>query len=442
MNRESRHPRWLWSALLLLLLVPGAARAQASFQIGFAKENVDWGSKLTMGGYGVYFGLPSATRQNGEGLHDSLYASAVAIRGTGPSTLVIVALDSVGMGSASIARIRSKVASQLPGQPVKLIVTASHSHQAPDTMGIWGALPFFTGRNGSYMKHIEQQTANAVVKAIQSAVPAYLSYAITSKPNSSTTKATAPERKDDAVTVVVARTPAGQLLGTLTQWSAHPTILGANNNTLSSDFVGTFRYFMEQQYGGVHVYVNGAMADEYVAGGDGLWTDPFPLGKRDPQVTDGYERVAAVGRDLFVRVSQVLPAAQPLTSNAVGHSEASFPITNTNLLFQQVSDWNIIEKDISNNKAQTEMSWFRIGGLQGFTVPGEMSAAGTRLLRAELVSRGAEATLVIGMADDWLGYMMMPDEYDTDRYSYNRTLSPDRSAGQTIVNQAKALPVR
>src|SRR5260370_27275687 len=66
-------------------------------------------------------------------VHDDLYARCLAIQ-PGKTPLVICGVDSIGLFWEDAARIRQAVKGDL-------VVAALHDHEAPDTMGLWGASP-------------------------------------------------------------------------------------------------------------------------------------------------------------------------------------------------------------------------------------------------------------------------------------------------------------
>ncbi len=411
-----------------------ATHAETSFSVGFGRRDLSTRRKLTMGGYGTYVGLPSATRQSGEGVHDPLYADAMAVITVQGNGVVLVSIDAVGLAAPTIARIRERTATELGDAAASLtfLVAATHTHHSPDTMGLWGALPFFTGRDARYMQRLEERAAEAIIEAVVSAEPAALLLAGGSKPNSSSEEPD-PALVDDAFLTLIALRSDGSMLGTLTQWAAHPTELGANNNALSADFVGAYRRYMETTYPGSHMYLNGALGDLYATGPKQPISDPFPEGDRDPDVGEGYGKMAAVGYDLFARVSAAITSATPLTGSDIEVREQLIQIPIRNWIFELAVSLRLIETRIENGAAASPIAWFRIGQLQGVTVPGELFAGGAQTLRAMLVDNGSSAQLLVGMGQDWLGYIMSEAEYDDDEYQYQRLLSPSREAQAVLL---------
>jgi hypothetical protein len=157
--------------------------------------------------------------------------------------------------------------------PSQILVDSDHSHGGPDTAGVWGGVPT------SYLKLIHDQTVKAIVEAWKSMRPATLSYGVAhagvnGEANyppqecidaGTCDKATNPDwiltndfaddpanqTMDDEVRVLQARDPdTGAVLDTYTNFSAHPTVLGAGNRLVTGDYPGRLSLMLARTYGG------------------------------------------------------------------------------------------------------------------------------------------------------------------------------------------------
>jgi hypothetical protein len=409
--------------------VQAASNAAALFEVGFAEGDVTPSRKLTLGGYGTYtiFGKPP--RRSEGGAHDPLRVTAFAVRGGDGKGVVFVAVDAVGLSSESVKRIRTKV-----GAPptTAIFVSASHSHSTPDTMGLWGALPL-SGRDGRYMEELEGKAARVAMGALAALTPATLYVATGRLPNNST----GTSAQEDGFTVVEARATDGRLLGTWTQWEAHPTLLSQDNNAFSADYVGAFRRYMEAALpGAVHGYVNGAIGGVYAPEGPARRPDPFPAGHRDPDVLDEYDRMAEVGGSLADSVLASLSVSVPLATPVVEFARKDVAVDIDNWRFVAAKRAGVIETSLN---ADREIDWFRLGELEGATLPGEFFPSSASAIRNLLAGHGARFTTLVGMGNEWLGYLMTPEEYDDRNNGYYRDLSPSREAGRRLLDGYRAL---
>ncbi len=397
--------------------------AMALVKVGFASIDISTTKSVPMGGYGVHIGLPSSARLS-TGIHDPLQANAIAFEGEFQKGVIIVSLDSVGISRASSLRIREQINNILPETKATVILSATHSHQTPDTMGLWGALPFFTGRNAAYMDMFENNAAAAALKAWERRIPATLSHGIGNYKNT-TTKATEKESQNDQISAFVVRDFNGAVLGTLSQWSAHPSTLPEKNTVLSADFVGTYRYFMSQKIPGTHVYVNGAIGNVYPTELTERIPDPFTAGQRSPGMEDYYDKVAAIGSQLANATMAALNSATPLSSELFGSKSTREIFQLENKLFKWASQLNLVEiKPTREGNLETEIALLNLGGIAAVTIPGEIFPNAAYALARKLKNQDPNIhPFYIGIGNDWLGYIMTSADQKNPDFSYNASLS-------------------
>jgi hypothetical protein len=430
------------------LASPFTARADAGVKAGFAQVDVSTETSLTMGGYGVHVGFGGGVTRRSDGVHDPLLASAVAFEGADGRGVAIVSLDAVGVSPLTARRVRERVAARVPTDKVFVSVTATHSHHTPDTMGLWGALPFSSGRDANYMEVLEAAAAAALARAWESRVEAVVAYGVSRYANSSSAEPRTDQRNDQFVTIL-ARDTSGEVLGTFTQWSAHPTILPESNRALSADFVGSYRAFLGRRFPGVHVYANGVIGGVYPAETQRREPDPFPQGRKDPALTDIYDRVAATGLELAEVAAQALDDARPLPDAHFSGASRTFSFPLVNKLFAWASGLGLIETRVGpSNSLTSEISLVSLGGLTLVGVPGEIFPTAAEELAEELavlpgggrVPKFPEAKpLYLGIANDWIGYIMSRSDLANSGLAYNRALSPGAKALPRMREALRAL---
>src|SRR5690606_11080339 len=88
------------------------------------------------------------------GAGDGLWARAITLR-QGESTLALVAIDTVGYFNTDVLAVREMLADA--GLEVDyLIIHATHNHEGPDTMGLWGADLFTSGYDPGYRQQVRE----------------------------------------------------------------------------------------------------------------------------------------------------------------------------------------------------------------------------------------------------------------------------------------------
>lgn len=418
-----------YAYLILLLLFAGIASAQTYYHIGFAERDITPNKPVVMAGFGTYV-WKMRPRMSDLGIHDPIKTNAICISHQNDSPLVISSVDVIGLSAISIDRIRAQ-AEQALGQ-ANMIVAATHNHQSPDTFGLWGPLPK-TGRDLDYMKFMEQQVAKTIINACQKRQPAALKVAKTELNNTRFVF----KAHDAKITSLQATALGGEVLGTLTQWSSSPSVLSKHNNTISADYIGAYRHFLNQRLTGTHVYVNGALGNVHGRPRPKQFADPFATGAQDPDIAKRYIKSANLG---YVLAEEVLKALKHSQENIIVapiiFKEKSFSMPLKSRFIRYLSELEIIENNIDNNTVNSRFVWLKLGQLQMVTVPGEMFPEGTFALRQQLASLAhAEHTMVIGLAQDWLGYFVPEDKYNDLDYFYYRLLSPHKNASP-LMHQA------
>src|SRR5262245_22868065 len=88
------------------------------------------------------------------GVDQDLTVRALALR-FDDQTAVLVVCDLIGLALPDIEDIRGRVAA-FGIDPQSLIVACTHTHSAPDTLGLWGPVPTTSGVDPVYLESVKQ----------------------------------------------------------------------------------------------------------------------------------------------------------------------------------------------------------------------------------------------------------------------------------------------
>ena len=148
--------------LVVLVAAFGSASwgAAAELRAGFGETDVTpslAGKPVYLAGFGHN---RKATR-----IHDPLMARALVLQHQ-DTKLAIVSVDVVGLFHDYVLRVRER----LPGFTY-VLVSSTHNHEGPDTLGLWGPLPLVSGSNPDYMKELEEKIVQAVRAADAALTP-------------------------------------------------------------------------------------------------------------------------------------------------------------------------------------------------------------------------------------------------------------------------------
>lgn len=419
------------AALSLLMCSKGFA---AELKAGFSSIDISTRQTLPMGGYGTFF--LKTPRLNTAGIHDPLVAGAVLLETAAGKMAALVSVDAVGLSGTQISRIEKQLRETIDPH-LHLIVSASHTHHSPDTLGLWGNLPR-SGRNADYSRQIETAIVQAVRDAYATRVPVKVTQRLGRHANNSTASADPRNIHDGFVSLTFRTVDNGQVLGTLTQWAGHPTVLGMENNALSADYIGAFRESLARRLGRVpHLYFNGAIGKVYPlipsADADDVVDDLFPSGDRDPDVKDGYRLVATVG---FRLAEAVLNETEVPLQEAHGfdalqtcHVKVEFPVENR--LFKLASNLRVVETPIRRGKIHSRISALQLGQIQFVSIPGEVFPKVVGRVPSEAWQ--GRIPFFIALGQDWLGYFVDEEDYSKADLKYWTDLSVHPQAARLLV---------
>jgi len=182
-----------------------------------------------------------------QGVHDPLWARALAFRNNGV-TLVVVSIDSIGLTHDRYLAIRERLRRVLP-ESSHVSFAATHTHNAPDTIGLWSYGVLMDNRlDESYIELIQDRSYEVVLEAIEDLRPArtLLGQARVPKENFSH-DARPPEVVDHALPVAWFQDArSGETIATLASWGMHPEGFGETFPLISSDYIHYFREAMEK----------------------------------------------------------------------------------------------------------------------------------------------------------------------------------------------------
>ncbi len=199
-------------------------------------------------GNGHFDGVWMAGFGNGRGaigVHDPLYTSVIALR-QNDLTLALVSIDCVGYFKGEMDLTRALVAD---ADIDYVVISATHSHEARDTAGLWGVETGSTGLDPAFMQRIREQSAVALRAAVAGLEPANVQYATfrTRDMEGGMPRYEGDNRDpiivDDEVRIMrfLRAGSTTDTIATLVNWAAHPEYSGARNRLLSSDYAHALR---------------------------------------------------------------------------------------------------------------------------------------------------------------------------------------------------------
>jgi hypothetical protein len=392
------------------------------------------------------------------GVHDDLFARALVLE-TDRLRVGIVSVDWVGLLYDRADAIRD--AAWVAGLGLnQLIVSSTHNHEGPDTMGLWGA-GAETGVDKDYLAWAEERILEALVEAADNTVPVRL-VAGSGKTDGLTRDSRRPEVIDESVVALrFDRTDSSGPVAVVVHWSNHPEVLDGDNQLITADFPGYLVAALEAaEPGAVGIYWQGII---------GGLLNPLGVEVKDEQGNvlphKSFEKAERIGELVAEAALSALERGEDVTAGGrLVLRTRPFLVPIDNFELELAAQSGIIERTIFDEQGRprpmsdmgsfepylmTEVSVLDIGEVQVATVPGELypelalvgpggetfyedpqdpgaDYPGTPCSPPIYLSmRSTPYRMVLGLANDEVGYIIPKCQFDRrPPYTYGRDDPP------------------
>lgn len=381
--------------------------------------------------------------------NDRLWARGLVIDGRG-GRIALVALDLIGYFNNQVDIVREMVGDDID----YLIVHSSHSHEGPDTLGIWGPDEFTTGVDQGYLDFVNDAIADCVIDAGNNMQPARIKSSTISTEGLSL--GIRPEddgfgvgdqkvlEGDDilspdtngrivdpnlVVLQFTERKKNKNVIATLVNFASHPEALWSENTLLTSDFPHYVRERLEQEYGGTAIWVSGALGvlqgpDRVDVSEDGI--NPVPRRSFQFAEVHGTQLAERAISSISKKPGHPAPVIAWARQNPV-------PVPLQNAFFRFFFAIGVLgngrtlytdgEPDASvgfpfpapipqalGEDLQTEVGAARIGDAGLIVVPTELDPQIGMQYRAAMTS--VRDKVIVGLGNDQIGYQVLKEKFD------------------------------
>ncbi len=328
-----------------------------------------------------------------QSIHDDLWARALALR-NGDTCVVLIALDLIGLGREHCQAVEASVR-EAYGADVDVLVSSSHTHFGPDTIGFWGPSPEESGVDPDYMAWLKLTIARTALTALQAESTSVQVRTASRLATGVAKNARDPEILDEEVTCVQFVDEHGTTDATLVIYPCHPEVLEPTDTVISSDYVHALRETIEEATGAPALFMPGALG--------GMMTPAMPDRTHDSARSMGVH----IARTALDALSKAPAGPDPMT-----YQRQTFAIPMENPLFLAALAAGLLSNQaIENGVIMTEAGLLRIGGAWLAAVPGELLPKLGLSIKKMLLDAGADIAGVIGLANDELGYILPPEDF-------------------------------
>jgi hypothetical protein len=327
------------------------------------------------------------------GKADDYWARAIVLE-SGKTKIAIVALDVIGYYSKTtyygLEEVKKLVSPKLGISDI--LLTSTHNHEAPDTIGAWGANPLSDGKYPKYLRFIDRQIAKAITEAATSTQPAKMKLGRTDPQESASiagmqtrTGGRPPKFFDEELRVMQFVGTAGKMrdktISTIVQWNTHPESMEDKNTLMTSDFPHAVRDTVEKKYGGACLYISGDIGAAEIIGDTNNKNDDravfdgkeFPLVENSKRPKFMIERTYAIGRDIAKAAIFAIEKGEWSAVAKIDLKKAELKVPMDNKAYTFLGEKGVLDTPPGGMKeVQTWVYAITLGDAQIITTPGEL----------------------------------------------------------------------
>ena len=317
--------------------------------------------------------------------------------------------------------VRERVARQTPLTANEILFNASHTHSGPGAFGPGFASKAFNGTYDPQMPDILATIfTQVIVKAYEALEPSKVAHGGVDVPQYITNRSRQDGPVDSELSYMLVEQDDGDRCFVVS-YSAHPTILGADNMEFSGDYPGYLMRSLRERSGAEAIYLGGALGS---------------MSHRAPEAADPFQRCDAMGTALAERVLASAEGTQSF-QDKVDVASVGVGIELPPFQVRLNKSWRI-SKLLPPLLGVDNDGWMhavRIGDVVLVGTPADYCGE----LSVQLKSWAADRSMdfwVLSFNGDYAGYIS-PDKYYYDKepdggYGYERGLmswiGPDQEA--------------
>ncbi len=350
------------------------------------------------------------------GVLDHCEARAVWLDAGGAGVLLI-GIDCVALDSSTIEEIRNELA-DIP-DCMCINVYSTHTHAGPDTLGLWGRIGF-NGKNAAYMNALKAAAAEAARDAADVRKPAELYYGKV-RTRDMYRDSRMPIVYDENLYQLRLQACDGGAGLRLLFYGAHAESLRGDNTLLSRDYPGRLCDNIHAATGDDAMFFPGAIGGLIMTR---LFVNDMPAG--------AVENMHVTGDKLFEYALSIGSKDERILKPGLRHAYCSFDVPLDNPVFLTYKLLGILNNKAVPGKSatgfcvQSELSMIMLDDVALLLIPGEIfpelvsgeaygnsnpAGVNPRPLKDIAGEYGIDELLIIGLANDELGYIIPPSDF-------------------------------
>ena len=409
--------RSLIVVLILLFLVGSGASVALGGPPGYeSAPGLDGEGPLGRGrtpeAAGIYAGAakvvitPDTDFVSATGVNDDLYARCVAINWK-DTYAILVSLDLLGVNLEDIVipvRDRVEEAYGIDGDYV--LVGSSHTHSSGvDVIGVYSGStnPYIVNQ---YKPQLIEKVVDVIGVALDDMKKASVHVGSIQVDGLTFNRRYYPDEgpTDDELTVLRFADSEDQTVATFVNFASH-TVITMTGTLVSADYVGYLCKQLENEFGGVGIFFNGALGN----------INPHMFIKYSSPYAPGdlemYQAAEEYGHTLAEYAIQALESGNTFRNLPleVAKVEVHLPVENPGFLY--LISMGLMQRELipydDGYALQAEVSGLKMGPIMMLSVPGELFSEISLSLKEQMPRYG----MVLGLTTELLGYIIPPDQW-------------------------------
>ncbi len=377
-------------------------------------------------------------RKPARGVNDDLWARAMVLD-DGRTRLAWVVLDAIGFFADHIIDVRKRLPEESGIDYA--IISSTHTHSAPDLLGLWGPGRFTSGVDPVYLEQVKFASVEAIRQATERLRPARFRFAVD---RDGAGHMIGDTRKPIVVNgdlrmMQVLDAERDSTLGTLVSWDNHPETIWNDNLMITSDFPHYLRDGIENGiWHGDSLVAEGLGGTAIFAAGNigGLMTTHPSVEIRDPfrdtvYLEPSFDKVRAQGVKLARMAIGALQSDDVTEVDRAGITlrarTVMLPLDNR--LYRLGAFFGLFDRGMTGwMRFRSEVAFWQLGPADFLHHPGELypeiADGGIEApegqdynippqeippLRSEMTG---EFRFISGLSNDMIGYIIPKSQWD------------------------------
>lgn len=190
------------------------------------------------------------------GIHDPLYARALALE-AGGQRAVLITCDLLALDSAFVCAARSAIREATGILDNNILIACTHTHSGPATIFLRDCGEV----DATYLDRLRLGLVSAAQEALSNLREAKLGAGRGKVARGALNRRQPGTPTDPDLGVVAFQDQVGQRIAVLVHYACHPVCLDHRNRLVSADYPGTLAQALKEQAGAVVLFANGAAGD-------------------------------------------------------------------------------------------------------------------------------------------------------------------------------------